>query len=197
MDTKLITFYGDLLEKLAKYEITFRVEPYPGRGLSISSGTTARAVYAVVLPGPRGGEYHVFLPHDQRICTAAAEAAEYIATGLDEAHRRMVWDKLLTLAAELPSGLDDPKAVEKLVREHEEFIAALNNGDDIGALLEAADIIYYAAKILDRIARQLRVTPGKIISAAIAKYEWRAQPGNPKDDTIERVRCARAVGWEE
>lgn len=108
--------------------------------------------------------------------------------------------ELLDLAAELPSGLNDSYASEKMALERYEFEAALAASDYAGALTEAADAAYYAVKHLDWIARQLsahsgaEVTVDTVMQLALAKYALRSQPGNPKDDAAERAACLEVVG---
>lgn len=96
---------------------------------------------------------------------------------------------ILSLAAQLPSGLNDPRAAEKLLGERQELVDALSAGDYVGALTEGADAVYYAAKHLDWTARQLGVSVETMVALAEAKYSLRAQPGNPKDDGAERAAC--------
>ncbi|RJQ32808.1 MAG: hypothetical protein C4589_00305 [Peptococcaceae bacterium] len=93
---------------------------------------------------------------------------------------------ILNLAAKLPSGLNDALAAEKLIAERQELIDALAANDQAGALTEAADAAYYAAKHLDWVARQVGLTVEEILALAIAKYSLRARPGNPKSDAEER-----------
>ena len=113
-------------------------------------------------------------------------------------------DKLLELAARLPSGLNDPRALDKFHHERQELAEALAADDWIGALLEAADCLYYITKAehvgLISTAAATREffsmavsTPFQIETiraAAIAKYTLRARPGNPKDDAAERAAVA-------
>ena len=97
---------------------------------------------------------------------------------------------ILDLAAQLPSGLNDPRSAEKMLAERDELVEALGADDYVGALTEGADAVYYAAKHLDWVARQLGVTVDVLFAVAEAKYGLRARPGNPKDDTAERAACA-------
>lgn len=103
-------------------------------------------------------------------------------------------NEILSLAAQLPSGLNDPAAADKLLAERDELIQALRAGDYAGALTEAADAAYYAAKHLDWVARQLELSVDDVLRLALAKYSLRAQPGNPKDDAAERSACLDV--WE-
>lgn len=98
-------------------------------------------------------------------------------------------NEILSLAAQLPSGLNDPAAADKLLAERDELIQALRTDDYAGALTEAADAAYYAAKHLDWVARQLGLSVDDVLRLALAKYSLRAQPGNPKDDAAERAAC--------
>ena len=95
-------------------------------------------------------------------------------------------DKILALAARLPSGLPDPKAADKLIRERDEFRQAMAAGDTIGALTELADRVYYACKEIHTAASESGLTVEQAFAVCIAKYELRARPGNPKSDAEER-----------
>lgn len=100
---------------------------------------------------------------------------------------------IISLAAHLPSGLNDPKAADKLLAERDELLEAIANGDHIGALTEAADAAYYAAKHLDYVAGLLNISVDDVLNVARAKYELRAQPGNIKDDEKERLAVQAAI----
>ncbi len=106
---------------------------------------------------------------------------------------------IIDLARKLPSGLDDPMALSKLIAEREEFRAALSVGDALGALAEATDAVYYAAKYLYQVAMEVgavmdyAVTIDDLIRMTYAKYELRARPGNPKDDGAERIAVLTAL----
>jgi hypothetical protein len=116
-------------------------------------------------------------------------------------------DKLLELAAYLPAGLNDPRAMDKFHHERQELAEALAAGDRVGALLEAGDCLYYATKAqYNRLASaeearvlmlEVSIASGfsieTIRAAAIAKYTLRARPGNPKDDAAERAAVAHLV----
>jgi hypothetical protein len=110
---------------------------------------------------------------------------------------------ILALAAKLPSGLNDAVAADKLLVERGEFVFALNVKRDYpGALTEAADAAYYAAKHLDWVARQLsafsgeEVTVADVLRLAVVKYNLRARAGNPKDDEVEREVCQSVLNWK-
>jgi len=94
---------------------------------------------------------------------------------------------VVDLAAKLPSGLNDPKAADKLVAERDELLEAVVEGDRIGALTEGADAVYYAAKHLDYVANLLNLSLNDLFEISKAKYNLRARHGNPKDDQEERA----------
>ena len=114
-------------------------------------------------------------------------------------------DKLLRLADRLPSGRVDPRSREKLSREWEELFAA--GEDRLGAILEAGDVAYYAAKCtatwhlnpgeawaqVVSAAVLVGVSPLAVLVAAETKYSLRARHGNPKNDEEEREAVARAL----
>jgi len=100
---------------------------------------------------------------------------------------------ILALAAKLPAGLNDPKAADKLIKEHDELLESIAQDDRTGALTEAADAAYYAAKHLDYVAALLDLSIDDVLSLAIAKYSLRAAPGNPKDDNAERAAVVAAL----
>jgi len=102
-------------------------------------------------------------------------------------------EKLLSIAAMLPSGLNDPKSAQKLMDERIELLDAIGEGDYIGALTEGADAAYYAVKYLDWVAHQLEVSIDQLFDAAIAKYALRSKPGNHKNDVAERDVVHSAV----
>lgn len=104
-------------------------------------------------------------------------------------------EEIIALAAQLPSGLDDPKAAEKLLAEQRELVEALNADDYVGALTEAADAVYYACKHLQWVCKQVELPVETLFAVARAKYRLRAAPGNPKDDRAERAACAEMVKW--
>ena len=102
-------------------------------------------------------------------------------------------DGVLSLAAMLPSGLNDHRASLKLTEEVGEFQLALVSLDAEGCYTEAADVIYYLCKVIDRLANQLDTSPEKLFELAVAKYSLRARPGNPKNDAEERRACAAVL----
>jgi hypothetical protein len=130
-------------------------------------------------------------------------------------------DKLLELAKKLPSGLNDPRALDKFRNERRELYGMMAEGDRIGALLEAGDCLYYLVKawhnglisaeqyitMFDEIEKSTAfISQGwrkwlrrpafsklTIRAAAIAKYTLRAKYGNPKDDGNERAAVAHLV----
>lgn len=93
--------------------------------------------------------------------------------------------QLLTLAARMPSGLPDTRAFAKLEGELAEFWQTPAT-DLIGQQMEAAGVAYYCAKLLHLLAHASGLTVDAVLDTALAKYEFRALPGNPKDDQVER-----------
>lgn len=93
---------------------------------------------------------------------------------------------LLNLAAQLPTGLHDPQALDKLEREFEELKAAAQAGDHLGTAMEAGDVAYYAIKaeangLLNKNQRDhfIRHAAGfvdldaeTLLACAIAKYGY-------------------------
>lgn len=94
--------------------------------------------------------------------------------------------KILELAAKLPSGIPDPGAHYKIVVEMNELLAAK---DYYAVLTEVADVAYYAAKAIHYAASVASVSVDTALRLAVAKYELRARPGNPKNDNEERAAC--------
>lgn len=104
--------------------------------------------------------------------------------------------EILILAARLPSGLNDPMAAKKLVNELEELNQSLAQDDYVGALTEAADAAYYAAKHLQYVAHLLDISVADVLACGKAKYSLRAQPNNPKNDAAEREAVLSALKKE-
>lgn len=104
-------------------------------------------------------------------------------------------NEILELARKLPSGLNDPEAAEKLLREKTELVEAMENGDTAGALTEVADAGYYAIKHLDWVAKQMDLSIEDILILMITKYKLRARSNNPKDDKAERAACMAIYKW--
>jgi len=116
---------------------------------------------------------------------------------------------ILALAAKLPTGLDDPKSMVKYRRERQELEEALDDGDALGAILEAVDSTYYAIKadynhligraerdyLIAQAAREVALPVEHILRACAAK-SLRAQPGNIKDDEAERSAVGTALGLD-
>jgi hypothetical protein len=116
-------------------------------------------------------------------------------------------EALKALAEQLPTGLYDPKALDKMEREMEEAKEAVMAGDMLGAVMEGGDIAYYAIKaessgICDESQRDkfieyaagfVGLVPTLLLDCAIAKYALRARPGNPKDDERERAAVAAVL----
>ena len=123
--------------------------------------------------------------------------------------QRIDFAPLQALAAKLPTGLNDPRALEKLDREQAELEYHLSINDRLGAVLEAGDVAYYAGKavanglmsqaeaeaIVFKAALVVGVNPKVVMKVAVAKYELRARPGNPKNDAAERAAAKRVLGW--
>lgn len=105
-------------------------------------------------------------------------------------------EDILVLASMLPSGLNDAQALDKLTAERDELVAALNDEDYVGALTEAADAVYYAAKHIEWVCHQVGVNLDNLMRVAAAKYSLRAVPGNPKDDAAERNAVVEALMCE-
>lgn len=106
---------------------------------------------------------------------------------------------VLELAAKLPAGLPDEKAITKLAKEYQELQQTLISDDDddeVGALTEVADVVYYACKVIHLAASQAGLTTDQAFAMALAKYALRARPGNPKDDNAERAACLEALERE-
>lgn len=115
------------------------------------------------------------------------------------------------LADQLPTGRVDPRAGKKFDKELVELQECLEKDDIPGALLEAADCLYYAAKIyfnsppgglaglraffafyetLAEIAEMSGFSQRTIMDACIIKYTLRSRPGNPKnhDEEVSAIR---------
>lgn len=120
------------------------------------------------------------------------------------------YGRLLSLAALLPTGLKDHNAGMKYAAEWKVLQAALASGDQVGAILEAADCAYYVAKAwangyltegeragrLRDIARalydkELNYSPDDILRAAVLKYDLRAAPAGRLSRLVRsrRINC--------
>lgn len=95
--------------------------------------------------------------------------------------------EILELAARLPSGIPDYRAVQKLSVEQEELKTAIVDDDHLGALTELADVVYYAVKAIHAAASMCGMDVDAAMDMCIAKYRLRARPGNPKNDAEERA----------
>jgi hypothetical protein len=120
-------------------------------------------------------------------------------------------DRIITevrrIAPQLPTGLDDPRAAEKLADELEEMNEKIALGDRIGTLTELADVVYYAGKaVINGLippcwAEELisnacaQCDDVEDLSTALyvmqAKYACRIIAG--KRDDLERVAVQQAV----
>ena len=119
-----------------------------------------------------------------------------------------MFEKIISLAAQLPTGLRDPRALEKLRRERQELEECLTAGDTLGAVLEAGDCAYYAVKALhnglcgvddamhyiDAAGKLVGLRFSEVLAVAETKYTLRARKGNPKDDAAEREAVAALLG---
>jgi len=111
------------------------------------------------------------------------------------------------LAEQLPTGLRDPRAVAKMQRERVELAEHAAQNDRVGAILEAADVCYYAAKAVangllsysDAVDAVLEAADAAGVDwsvaamAATEKYYLRARPGNLRDDAAERAAVERLL----
>ena len=115
-------------------------------------------------------------------------------------------EKILTLSDQLPTGINDPDSLNKLNREQQELYEALEQGDEIGAILEASDCAYYAVKsewngfltkeqrdaIISSVANDVNLPTYILLDCVIAKYTFRVQK-HMKDDEIEREIVAQQI----
>ena len=104
------------------------------------------------------------------------------------------------IAPQLHTGLNDPQAATKLQQEWQELQVARHARDQLGALLEIADVAYYAAKavlndLLDAAVatrsiaaacEQLDLAPAVALRVLDAKYTQRIANACLKDDALER-----------
>jgi hypothetical protein len=109
------------------------------------------------------------------------------------------------IAPQLPTGLTDPRAAEKLATEQSELAEKLNATDQVGALTELADVAYYAAKavlnaLIDPKAAEVAIrdacaacsVESRIVLLVMrAKYAIRAT--GRKNDAEERTAVACAA----
>jgi phosphoribosyl-ATP pyrophosphohydrolase len=107
-------------------------------------------------------------------------------------HGESMLNELLTLAAQSPTGLGDARAADKLLHERDELMEALAAGDRLGALTEAADAAYFAAKHLQYVGELLGITVEDVLALGIAKYRQRMNLGT-KDDDAERQICLQLL----
>lgn len=120
--------------------------------------------------------------------------------GSQTRHGLIMFDTLIFLAAQLPTGLRDPQALGKLCRERQELDECLAAGDTLGAILEAGDVAYYAVKAhandlmslnaalheINAAGQAVGLAYSEVLAVAEIKFALRAKPGNPKDDAAER-----------
>lgn len=124
----------------------------------------------------------------------------------------MGWEKeLVALAGNLPAGMPDLRAADKLRAEWKELNDAIASGSAMAEVAaEAADCLYYAVKAkysaldvdvtaeLKKISAAAHLGSRAIVEAALTKYRMRAAPGNPKDVAAENAAIERALTarWE-
>lgn len=99
--------------------------------------------------------------------------------------------EILGLAMLLPSGLPDPLATEKLLREKVEFARAVTRAERIE---EAVDRLYYCVKEIHAAATDVGLSTHDLFRCAVAKYTLRARPGNPKEPEVERAAMMEVAG---
>lgn len=150
-----------------------------------TNGECARTAYAETLPDYDSAAEMYDLIRDSSV------RAAYMAYRDQPSANPL--DTILALAAKLPSGVNDPAAARKLVREYDELWEAILNSDFTGALTEVADVVYYCAKLIYRACDATGIDTATAFRLAEAKYQLRGRPGNPKDDKAERAACAAVV----
>lgn len=115
--------------------------------------------------------------------------------------------EIISLAAQLPTGLVDPKALDKLYKERSELEEAIQQEDRLGTIMEAGDCTYYLIKSevnglisIDRrdndiaaVAAKVSLSVEALLECVIAKMALRAQPDNPKNDIAERAAVAAVL----
>lgn len=118
-------------------------------------------------------------------------------------------EKILSLSAQLPTGLKDSNSLVKLQHEQGELDEALRLGDKLGAIMEAADCAYYAIKagynglitdqernrIITSAAQIVDLSDKVLLKCVVAKYLLRAH-GNTKDDLTEREAVIQQMNKE-
>lgn len=117
-----------------------------------------------------------------------------------------MFDNLIWLAGQVPgAGLNDVKALDKFNAESQELEECLANGDELGAILEAGDCAYYAAKawqaglidfdkaikMASAEAYRVGLPLGKVVLVAEAKYTLRTR--QKKNDTAEREAALKVL----
>jgi hypothetical protein len=113
-----------------------------------------------------------------------------------------------SIAPQLPTGLSDLLAAEKLADEEQELAEKLAQGDNVGALTELADVTYYAGKAVINGLIPHPLAEECILSACAqsgvdlhtalrvmqAKYSSRIASG--KRDDLERIAVMGAEAEE-
>jgi len=100
-------------------------------------------------------------------------------------------NQILSIAANLRTGLNDGMAPAKLLDEKAELLEALSKGDDVEALTEAADITYFAIKSIDWASKQIGVEIETLLAVTVAKYQSRMLFGKDKD--LEAKACLSVI----
>jgi hypothetical protein len=99
-------------------------------------------------------------------------------------------DRIYELAARMPAGLPDPAAVDKLLKERQEFLEAESFEEQ---LEEAVDRAYYALKEVYNAASEVDISVAQLLAALMAKLELRTIPGGSKDKVAERAAMVAAI----
>ncbi|MEM8535714.1 MAG: hypothetical protein AAGF95_33115 [Chloroflexota bacterium] len=111
------------------------------------------------------------------------------------------------IAPQLQTGLNDPEAALKLQQEWQELQVARHAHDQLGALMEIADVAYYATKALHNrllddaeahqwiaaACTQLDLAPEVALQVLMAKYDRRIANERIKDDALERQAVINAL----
>ena len=97
-------------------------------------------------------------------------------------------DRIYELAARMPAGLPDPAAVDKLLKERQEFLEAESFEEQ---LEEAVDRAYYALKEVYNAASEVDLSVAQLLTALMAKLELRTE--GAKDKIAERAAMVAAI----
>lgn len=110
-------------------------------------------------------------------------------------------EQIKAIASKLPTGLIDPEALNKAYKEETELREMIASGDELGAIMEAGDCIYYVIKaeanrlvtvqhLVEYIysySARVGLSTEVLLNCIIAKMSLRAKPDNPKNDKKERL----------